>query len=138
MLRKEDDSNERTTTRCTYEDKRRRYDAQTKTFGQDYFSCCAPKQWSSLPSDICHIQSSHAFNPFTAPACKISGLKNARTRLQIVFVPVPLHQLSVLGILMEIRLFACSCEQEDKTAERFKISRFYWAVFKLDHGSERG
>ena len=28
------------------------------------------------------------FNPFTAPACKIAGLKYARTRLQTVFFPV--------------------------------------------------
>ena len=28
------------------------------------------------------------FNPFIAPACKISGLKDARTRLQRVYFPV--------------------------------------------------
>ena len=27
-------------------------------------------------------------NPFAAPACKISGLKDARTRLQTVYFPV--------------------------------------------------
>ena len=27
-------------------------------------------------------------NPFTAPACNISGLKAARTRLQAVYIPV--------------------------------------------------
>ena len=34
-----------------------------KTFGHRPVSYCAPKQWNSLPSDICHIQSSHAFKP---------------------------------------------------------------------------
>ena len=29
-----------------------------------------------------------AINPLTAPACKISGLKDAQTRLQIVYFPV--------------------------------------------------
>ena len=28
------------------------------------------------------------FNPLTSPACKISGLKDARTRLQTVYFPV--------------------------------------------------
>ena len=31
----------------------------------------------------------YALNPFTAPACKMSGLKDARTRLQTVDLPVP-------------------------------------------------
>ena len=34
---------------------------RTKPFGERCFSCCAPKQWNWLPSDIRHIQSSHAF-----------------------------------------------------------------------------
>ena len=32
-----------------------------KTFSQCSFSYCAPKQWNSLPSNIPHIHSSHAF-----------------------------------------------------------------------------
>ena len=32
---------------------------KAKTSGQCSSSHCAPKQWNSLPSDICHIQSSH-------------------------------------------------------------------------------
>ena len=35
--------------------------ATTKTSGQSSFSYCTPKQWNSLPADILHIQSSHAF-----------------------------------------------------------------------------
>ena len=34
---------------------------RTKTFGQRRFPYCAPKQWNSLPSEVCRIQSSHAF-----------------------------------------------------------------------------
>ena len=34
---------------------------RTKTFGERCFSCCAPKQWNWLPSDVRRIQSSHAF-----------------------------------------------------------------------------
>ena len=33
----------------------------TKTFSQCCFFNCAPKLWNSLPSDIHHTQSSHAF-----------------------------------------------------------------------------
>ena len=36
----------------------------------------------------CNTQETANINPFTAPACKISGLKDARTRLQTVYVPV--------------------------------------------------
>ena len=32
-----------------------------KFFGQHFFSYSAPKPWNALPSDICQIQSSHAF-----------------------------------------------------------------------------
>ena len=32
-----------------------------KSFGLRSFCYCAPKQWNSLPSNIWHIQSSHAF-----------------------------------------------------------------------------
>ena len=34
---------------------------RTKAFGQRCFSHCASNKWNSLPSDIRHIQSSHAF-----------------------------------------------------------------------------
>ena len=36
---------------------------KTKTFVQQSFSYCAPKQWNSVISDILHIQFSHAFKP---------------------------------------------------------------------------
>ena len=37
-------------------------------------------------SFLCDMVST--INPFTAPACKISGLKDARTHLQTVYFPV--------------------------------------------------
>ena len=41
-------------------------------------------------------------NPFTAQACKISGRKRARTRLQTVYFPGPISNLvSVLCVLMQ-------------------------------------
>ena len=40
---------------------------RTKTFGQHCFSYSAPKQWNSLPSDTCYIQSSHAFKTVLKP-----------------------------------------------------------------------
>ena len=46
----------------------------------DFNLCCAPvwPTWMSVLS----------INPFTAPACNISGLNDARTRLQTVYFPV--------------------------------------------------
>ena len=35
--------------------------------------------------------SQYKINPLTAPACQISGLKDARTRLQTVYFPVLYH-----------------------------------------------
>ena len=37
---------------------------RTKTFGQHCFTCCAPKQRNSLPSDIRHIQFSYNYYAF--------------------------------------------------------------------------
>ena len=33
-------------------------------------------------------ENNHRLNPFTAPTCKVSGLKDARTRPQAVYFPV--------------------------------------------------
>ena len=43
-----------------------------------------------------------AINPFTAPACRFSGLNDARTRRQTVCFPVIWHLFSVLCVLMKI------------------------------------
>ena len=47
--------------------------------------------------DSCKLRD-HILNPFSAPACKISGLKNARTRLQTVYVPLLYRLLSMVCV----------------------------------------
>ena len=43
-----------------------------------------------------------AINHFTAPACTVSGLNDARTRLQTVYFPILWHLFSVLCVLIKI------------------------------------
>ena len=77
-------------------------------------------------------------NPFTAPACKIFGLKDARTRLQTVYFQSITHLFSLLWILMKI-VFACQCKkhtQKNKKAEGFQNFALLLFVFKWHHGSE--
>ena len=63
-------------------------------------------------------------NPFTATACKISGLKSIRTSLQNSTLPGPITNLfSILCILTEILL--CQCEKANKKTQNFQISPFY-------------
>ena len=57
----------------------------------------------------CHIQHSYSscllrtLNPFTAPACKLSGLKDAQTRLRNSILSGPItHPFSVRCVLMKI------------------------------------
>ena len=54
-------------------------------------------------------------NPFTVPACKISGLKDAQTRLQTVYIPV-LQQSTFNAMCFDENLFTCQCKKEDKKA----------------------
>ena len=76
-------------------------------------------------------------NPITAPACKISGLKDARTRLQTVYIPGPItHLLSMLCVWMKI-LSHASAKKETKKAEGFQISRLYWS-FSSDIKAVKG
>ena len=62
-------------------------------------------------------------NPFTAPACKISGLEDARTGLQNSPFSGP-----IASALNAMRFgespFTCQCEKEDKKAEGFHIFQF--------------
>ena len=58
-------------------------------------------------------------NPFTAPACKISGLQNAHG---IYSVPIT-HLLSVLCVLMKV-LSRSHASAKEKT-ERLQMSHFY-------------
>ena len=71
----------------------------------------------------CQEQGWVTFNPFTAPACKASGLKvHGRACKQHVF------WLYITSTFNAIRFdenpFTCQCEKENKKAKRFRISRF--------------
>ena len=63
------------------------------------------------------FQSFVCVNPCTAPACKISGMKDARTRLQTVYFQS--YNTSTVNAIItrfdENRL-TCVCENEDKKA----------------------
>jgi len=61
------------------------------------------------------------FNPFTAPAYKISGLKYTRMCLQTVYFPI------FSAVRFDENPFTCQCENEDKKAKGFQISYFYWS-----------
>ena len=65
-------------------------------------------------------------NPFTAPACTISGLKDARTRLQFFYIPTyMLHNTSTFSVMRhDENLFTCQCKKEDKKAYCFKFRTF--------------
>ena len=82
------------------------------------------------PQTVC------VFNPFIAPACKISGLKNTHGGVQTVhFRGSVTHLLSILCVLIEIlsRIYA----KKKKKDEGFQISHFYWSFFfKRHRGSE--
>ena len=58
-------------------------------------------------------------NPLTAPACKISGLKDAWTHLRTVYLPFLRHLSSVLCVSMKILLSA------KKKTEAIKGFKFY-------------
>ena len=61
-----------------------------------------------------------AFNPFTAAACEISGLKDAGTCLQTVCFPVLLHLLLILCVLTKVLPHAGA----KKKTERLKGFKF--------------
>ena len=53
------------------------------------------------------------FNPFTAPACQISGLKDARMRMQTVYFQS--CNSSTSNVLnFDENGFTCQSEKEDK------------------------
>ena len=60
------------------------------------------------------------FNPFTAPDCKIFGLKDARMHLQTVYSGPITHLPSMLCILMKIRSHASS----KKKKKGLRVSNF--------------
>ena len=78
----------------------------------------------------------HWFNPFTATACEISGLKAARTRLQTVLFSDPItHLLSMLCVL--INPFNMP-ERNRRKKKGWGVSNFalFLVVFKWHRDSE--
>ena len=64
-----------------------------------------------------------AINPFTAPDCTISGLKDAGTRLQTVYFPVLQHIYCQYYVLMKIFSHA-SAKQKTKRLKGFTFCSF--------------
>ena len=62
-------------------------------------------------------------NPLAAPACKISGLNDARTRLQTVYFPVLQHLFSMQCVLMQI-LSKVSAKRKTKKPKDLKFHTF--------------
>ena len=80
--------------------------------------------WEAADTDCSY---SHMINSFTAPACKMSRLKHARTRLHnsIFFAPTT---STINAVRCDESPFTCQCENEDKKASGFQILHFYWSV----------
>ena len=81
-------------------------------------------------------------NPFTAPACTISGLNDTRKRLQTVYFPVLLHLFSMLcGVLMEFLSHASpKRRKKEKKKKRFKGFKFrtFMGRFQMTSWQWRG
>ena len=77
-------------------------------------------------------------NPFTATACKPSGMKDARTCVQTVFsVPIT-HHLWMFCVFMIIHLHASATTTTTTTKKGLRVWNFalLLVVFKWHHGSE--
>ena len=64
------------------------------------------------------------FNHFTAPACKMSGLKDAQTCFQTMYFLVLYHLFSMLCALMKV-LSHASVKKKTKKLKGFKFHAFY-------------
>ena len=58
-------------------------------------------------------------NPFTAPACTISGLKDSRTHLQTVIFSGPVNTLTFNAIRFNKNPFTCQCGKKTKRLKGF-------------------
>ena len=82
-------------------------------------------------TELMHVTN---FNPFTAPVCPISGLKDARTPLQTVYFPVLQH------VYFQCCAFwwkSFHVPVQKKKAKRVRVSNLvlFLVVFKWHHGS---
>ena len=79
-------------------------------------------------TEMCWSFCSH-FNSFTAAACNISGLKDARTRLWTVYFPFQScnYLLSMLCVLMKILLHTSGEKKTKRLKGLFQILHFKWS-----------
>ena len=83
--------------------------------------------------------SSSYINPFTATACKISGLKRAHIHSCKQYSWWSCNKSTFSTVLFDRSPFTCPCEGEKKT-QWFQIWQFYWSFSEWrhgKHGSER-
>ena len=65
--------------------------------------------------------------PISAPACAISGMKDARTHLkQYIFQSYSISTFNAMRF--DENPFTCLCEKENKKASGFEIWHFYWSL----------
>ena len=75
-----------------------------------------------------------SINPFTAPACKMFGLKDARTRQQTVYFQ-SCNTSTFNDIIMPFNENPFTCSAKKKT-KRVSVFAVLLLVFKRHHGSE--
>ena len=78
--------------------------------------------------------SGYSLNPFTAPACKISGLKDVRSRLLTVYFFRSYNVYFQCCVSITI-LSQDSAKNKAKTVQSFKFCTFL-VVFKWHYGNE--
>ena len=111
--------------------------ARTEIDGASPPCQCCCWCWWRWSSTLFGFIGSGLFNPFSAPACKMSGLKDARTRLQTVYFPVLYNYLhSMLCVLIKV-FSRASAKTETKRLKGFRF-RTVIIVFKWHHGSGEG
>ena len=74
---------------------------------------CINLQWAAQP----------VINPFTAPACKISRLKDAHRCLQCTFRSC--NTCTFNAMRYDANPFTCQCKKEEENTEGFQILHFY-------------
>ena len=80
-------------------------------------------------------ESQCGFNPFTASACKIFGLKDARMRLQTVYF-WSYNTSTSNATRFDENPFSCQCEKENKKGLSVSDLALLLVVFKSHHGTK--
>ena len=88
-----------------------------------------PSLWAGQLYNDLHL------NPFTVPACQISGLNRCTDAPANSIVSGPVNSGTLNAMCFDKTPFTSQFEAEDRRAERFQISLFYWS-FSSDRGSK--